>query len=225
MTPIEMQNNFLVELKARDFAATVDSSDIFYYLNKAQDKWIKEKFDKGFEINQPLVDDLRVFLEKDAELDTQYAGDNASFDNFYVDYVKFPENYLHVVSSRSKVNYSFTPLTFTLDNGKRVANGSTKSAIYYNRYSQSDDIYKLLDDSFNTTKHSTPLVDINGSRMNVYTNEHFIIDKVLLNYIRQPKEISVENNQPSELPETFHEEIVEQGVSLYAKFLNSQENN
>lgn len=225
MTPIEMQNNFLVEVKARDFGATVDSSDIFYYLNKAQEKWLKEKYDQGFEVSQALVDDLRVFLKKDVELDAKYAGDSARFKDYYVDYVEFPNDYLHAISYRSKVLYSFKPITFTVTNGSRVPNESTKSAIYFNRFSQSDDIYKLLEDPFNSTKHTRPLVDINDRRINIYTNKKFVVDKVYLNYLREPKEISVETDQACELPEVFHEEIVEQAVGLYAKFLNSQEDN
>ena len=222
-----MHNAFLTEIKVsgRQKGSRIESFDIFYYLNKAQDEWLKEKYDQGFEVSQALVDDLRVFLEKNVELDALYAGNNAGFKNYDVDYVEFPEDYLHTISVRSKVLYSFTPLTFTVIDGSRVPNESTKSAIYFNRFSQSDDIYKLLSDPFNTTKPSGPLMDINDSRINVYTNKKFIVDKVFLNYLRTPKTISVETGQACELPEIFHSEIVEQAVGLYAKFLNSQEDN
>lgn len=222
-----MHNAFLTEIKisGRQKGSRIESFDIFYYLNKAQDEWLKEKYDQGFEVSQALVDDLRVFLKKNIELDALYAGNNSRFNKYYVDYVEFPEDYLHTISVRSKVLFSFQPLTFTVDDSSRIPNEQTKSAIYFNKFSQSDDIYKLLSDPFNKTKHSNPLMDINNSRINIYTDDKFIVDKVFLNYLRTPKRISVETSQACELPEIFHTEIVEQAVGLYAKFLNSQEDN
>jgi len=215
-----MQRDFLVEIKSRDFGATLDSTDIFYYLNKAQENWIKEKYQKGFEIDQSLTDDLRVFVVKDRELDTKYSGE--AINGFYVDYVNLPDDYLHRISDRSKVLYSFDEITFTVNVDSRVPNEDTKSGIYFNKYSQSDDIYKLLSDPFNKTKHSSPLIDINDSRINIYTDNRFLVDKVFLNYIREPLTIDPKKDQACELPNIYHKEIVEQAVALFGQFSQNQ---
>lgn len=218
MTPTEMQNFFLTELKVRDHA-TLGSEDIFYYLNKAQEQWILEKFSGGFELTQDLIDDLRIFYKKDVEIDAKYGGASARFGNYKVDYIEFPDNYLHLISQRSQVSYSYDGISYSVDaDGKRQPSGNYKSDIYFNKWIQSDDIYKLLSDPFNTTKHNNPITDINDQRINIYTNDNFLIEKGILNYIREPKEIDPNTGQSSELPEIYHKEIVQQAVALYSQF-------
>lgn len=217
MTPTEMQNSFLTEIKAKDHTV-IGSDDIFYYLNKAQENWIKEKFAQGFELTQSLTDDLKTFFKKDVNIDASYGGSLAQFGDYEVDYIDLPSDYLHLISQRSKVNYSFNGINFNISGGSRVASGKFKTDIYFNKWVQSDDIYQLLSDPFNTTKHTKPLSDINDQRINIYTNDRFIIDEGIINYIREPKEIDPETGQSSELPNIYHKEIVEQAVALYSQF-------
>lgn len=82
-----------------------------------------------------------------------------------------------------------------------------------NRYSQHDDIFKLLEDPFNTTKHTSPLTTIRQSAIDIYTSGIFIIDTVKLTYIRKPREISLSLGIGCELPEHTHQEIVDMAVS------------
>lgn len=217
MTPTEMQNSFLTEIKTKDHTV-IGSDDIFYYLNKAQENWIKEKFAQGFELTQSLTDDLKTFFKKDVSIDASYGGSLAQFGDYEVDYIDLPSDYLHLISQRSRVNYSFNGISYTLSGGSRVADGKFKTDIYFNKWVQSDDIYQLLSDPFNTTKHTKPLSDINDQRINIYTNDRFIIDEGIINYIREPKEIDPETGQSSELPNIYHKEIVQQAVALYSQF-------
>ena len=83
----------------------------------------------------------------------------------------------------------------------------------FNKFSQQDDIFKLLDDPFNTTKHTSPLTTIRGEYIDIYTSGIFIIDKVKITYIRKPKEISLSLGVGCELPEHTHQEIVDMAVS------------
>lgn len=82
-----------------------------------------------------------------------------------------------------------------------------------NRFSQQDDIFKLLTDPFNTTKHTAPLTTIRGRAIDVYTSDIFIIDTVKITYIRRPMEISLSLGVDCELPEHTHQEIVSMAVS------------
>lgn len=82
-----------------------------------------------------------------------------------------------------------------------------------NRFSQQDDIFTLLNDPFNTTKHTSPLTTMRGRSIDVYTNDIFIIDAVKITYIRKPKEISLSLGVNCELPEHTHQEIVAMTVA------------
>jgi len=215
MTPIEMQRNFLSELGLSENTERVPSNEIFYFLNKSQDQFVKDLYRQGFELDQAISDRLRVFLVKDKVLQTIFAGEYSGIDNFVVDYIELPDNYLHLISQRSKTHYNPQGIEYTLVNNSRVENNAIKSGIHFNRYSQSDDIYQLLSDPFNKTKHDKPISDINNNKLNIYTDDTFIVSDVIINYLRQPKEISLE--QSCEIPKTFHEEIIEQAVGLFAR--------
>jgi hypothetical protein len=82
-----------------------------------------------------------------------------------------------------------------------------------NRFSQQDDIFTLLSDPFNTTKHTSPLTTIRGQAIDVYTSDIFIIDTVKITYIRRPMEISLSLGVDCELPTHTHQEIVSMAVS------------
>ena len=82
-----------------------------------------------------------------------------------------------------------------------------------NRFSQQDDIFTLLNDPFNTTKHTSPLTTMRGRSIDIYTSDIFIIDAVKITYIRKPKEISLSLGVNCELPEHTHQEIVAMTVA------------
>tara|TARA_R110002020_G_scaffold557_1_gene2802 strand:+ start:798 stop:1958 length:1161 start_codon:yes stop_codon:yes gene_type:complete len=90
--------------------------------------------------------------------------------------------------------------------------GSTREYAL-NKFIQQDDIFKLLDDPFNTTKYTSPLTTIRGEYIDIYTSDIFIIDKVKITYIRKPQQISLSLGISCELPEHTHQEIVDMVVS------------
>ena len=97
--------------------------------------------------------------------------------------------------------------------GRRVPTLSSSQEFAINRFSQQDDIFKLLEDPFNTTKYTTPLTTIRQSAIDIYTSDIFIIDTVKLTYIRKPLEISLSLGSDCELPDHSHQEIVDMTVS------------
>ena len=96
---------------------------------------------------------------------------------------------------------------------KRIAGSGSFKDHALNKFIQQDDIYTLLNDPFNTTKHSSPLTTIRGRYLDIYTSDIFIIDKVKITYIRKPKNISLSLGIDCELPEHTHQEIVDMAVS------------
>ena len=99
---------------------------------------------------------------------------------------------------------------------KRIpAAGGVSREYTLNKYVQQDDIAKLLDDPFNTTKHTSPLTTIRGRYIDIYTSDIFIIDKLKITYIRKPREISLPLGISCELPDHCHQEIVDMAVSSF----------
>lgn len=82
-----------------------------------------------------------------------------------------------------------------------------------NRFSQQDDIYRLLDDPFNTTYKREPLTTIRDNFIDVYTSSIFIIDEVKITYIRKPIPISLTLGYDCELPDHTHQEIIDMAVA------------
>ena len=91
---------------------------------------------------------------------------------------------------------------------------STTSSI--NRYSQLDDIYTLLKDPFNKTKHTGPIITISGNAVDVYTDKTFYVPKVKFTYIRTPQQVSLTGFAAPvdcELAIHTHQEIVDMAVA------------
>jgi len=111
-------------------------------------------------------------------------------------------------------NYVYPQYSENTLGGKRIptSNEATRE-LTYNKFIQQDDIFKLLDDPFNTTKPSAPLTTIRGEYIDIYTSDIFIIDNVKITYIRKPKEISLTLGISCELPSHTHQEIVDRTVS------------
>ena len=114
-------------------------------------------------------------------------------------------------SDENKVFYAqYTP------NGlgtKRLPSAVATREFATNKFIQHDDIFTLLEDPFNTTKHTSPLTTMRGEFIDLYTSDIFIIDKVKITYIRKPKQISLSLGISCELPEHTHQEIVDMTVS------------
>ena len=124
---------------------------------------------------------------------------------------------LAALNSTSAVLKTVTGNNSIMDyNEKRISSHSpsgTATNIVGNTYVQHDDIFTLLKDPFNTTKHTDPLTTIRGNNIDVYTNDIFIIDAVKITYIRNPKKISLSLGIDCELPEHAHQAIVDMTVS------------
>ena len=102
---------------------------------------------------------------------------------------------------------------------KRIANAGDR-IVSFNKFVQQDDIFKLLLDPFNTTKHTSPLTTIRGRYIDIYTSDIFIIDKVKITYIRKPRRISLSLGIDCELPEHAHQEIVDRTISSILEGIN-----
>lgn len=82
-----------------------------------------------------------------------------------------------------------------------------------NKFSQQDDIFRLLDDPFNSTTHTSPLTTIRGSFIDIYTNAIFITSSIKITYLRKPQSINLSLGYNCELPDHTHEEVIAMAAS------------
>jgi len=83
-----------------------------------------------------------------------------------------------------------------------------------NRIVKAQDVYNFLDHSFGTTV-SSPIAIIADNKVKVFHNYKFDINRVYLDYIKEPVSVSKENNIDSDLPVSLHGYIVD----LTAKYI------
>lgn len=208
-----------------NFLDGLQTEEIDFYLNETIIEFVKDRFSgrtidgRGFEQSQERTDDLRTLLTKQAELAATFVG--SPTDGFFIDKATLPADYLFMVAHSSKIEYDLSGQTMwpstigqsrsLLDGGSVSPSVSEKTVL--NRPVQSDDIYRLLKDPYNTTYYKEPIADINESNINIYTDDKFIVKQVAISYLRQPAEVSRDiatpaNSVDCDLPGHVHNEIV-----------------
>ena len=216
----EMQYRFGIHLNQFGEGLALNSDDMDYWLNKAQIDLVKSIYNgitadrKGFEQSQKRTDDLRVLLKRAHEISTTYVNDLNASEGFKVDRAVFPNDYMFLISNKSLIHYNHPTINWTTSNNKRVSVTFTPRVVS-NRVSQSDDIYTLLDDPFNTTKVTSPLIVISTDGINVFTDKTFIVDKIIIDYIKKPVRLNIKGNISCELPEHLHEDIIQRAADLF----------
>lgn len=224
MTALEMQKNFQIRSGRQE--SPVNSEDIFYFLNKAQLVFVREKFEKKsqgdgsyFEATQAISDELKPLVASPSPLAASYAGDSTAVGAFKADYVEFAADHMYLLNQRAKLLIPSNDATVAVVNGARAVTGETTTSTVNLRLSQVDDIYRLLDDPFNTTTKTNPIAEISKGGLVIYTKgDEFIVDEALVVYLRKPKEIKHVpggTSQPCELPTFVHEDIVDLAVNLF----------
>ena len=85
--------------------------EIDFELNTAMDKFIKQrystfgnKYKRGFEQSQKRIDDLR-HLVVESQLPAYYKGETIGSEEYFIDRVNFPTDYLFVVSVLAHIKY------------------------------------------------------------------------------------------------------------------------
>lgn len=213
MTAQELQYQFGIQLNQFDSALVLSSDDINYWLNKAQDRLIKSRFEV-FDQQHKSRDDLRILIKNFVELNTTYDYVGRTPRGFFNDSALLPSDTLYVISSQSKIIYNFNGVATIIVEGKRTVEDETQ-LVASNRVVQLDDIYAVLSDPFATTKVDNPVATFSNEKINVFTDNKFIVDKVYIDYIRTPVKIDVNNNVTSELHDHLHLEFITLGVDLF----------
>ncbi len=85
-----------------------------------------------------------------------------------------------------------------------------------NRFVKMQDVYNFLAHSFGTTT-SSPIATLSDNKVNVYHDYKFDINRVYLDYVKEPVSVSRENNIDSDLPVSLHSFLID----LTAEYINS----
>ena len=102
---------------------------------------------------------------------------------------------------------------------ERTISNNAQTASSVNKYVQLDDIYTLLEDPFNSTKHTKPLMTVRDNQLDIYTDDTFVVRRVKITYIKKPAIVAHDNSVAAtgpvncDLPEHTHQEIVNMTVN------------
>lgn len=113
-------------------------------------------------------------------------------------------------SGMASAIYTYSTSVFQTFRVSRTYNGD--QGIFTAKHAQYDDVFKMLDDPFNTTKYNLPIYTFQEDTLDFYTDVSFVVSYAILNYIRRPKPISLSLGQGCELAEHTHPEIVEMTI-------------
>lgn len=243
MTAREMQISFMKQLTAIsetfEYPNIEDSDTIFYWINTAQNKYLKETYlakqtAKGnVEFIQKRLEDLKQLVNRMVMFGTKYiisgtepstaitlSSPGSSRITFTQDgAVAFPlpADYFYYIRSTSKLSGTYL-------------NSVIKTWFNNNLIEQSDIDSSILTNAINTPIIRTPLVvleqspvtgDTSKSYMLLYKDSYSNLFNVELTYIRNPKVITLvvtdSNNQTTEceLSTQTHPEIIEYALKLY----------
>lgn len=87
-----------------------------------------------------------------------------------------------------------------------IAPGTT-DVLVDNRLTRSDRVHSLLSTAYFKTNVLSPISEMDGSYLYVYTDKTFIVNKVSLTYVRKVRPISLALGSDCELTEEFHQTI------------------
>lgn len=171
----------------------ISDVDLLYYLNKSQEKLIKDKL-IFFEQNQIITDELRTLLVEPEPLSP----------------IKDKDKFITILPSDYKI----------LAKHKCRSNSSCGSKMVPGILVRADSIYIHLKNPFRKPTPEEPLYYLLGNTI-VYEDPEGVLDikETDITYIKQQEDIQVSgvNSQEdvsSELPEFVHEEIIDLAKAL-----------
>jgi len=187
--------------------------EIDYWLNRAQDRFIKDRAfshsdikQLGFVANQKRLDDLRLLITND------YTDETSGQAGIEFQYYDLPANYLYLVNIRAAIRK---------DNCAPATLQSPLVTVPV-RVVANHEVHFLQQDPFAQSTSASPLATLSDRDIKVFqNNENFIVEGISLDYIRTPQQIDLQLNQTSELAEHTHHEIIDIAVKTIIEAIES----
>jgi hypothetical protein len=215
MTVQEMHTAFNIGLQriAANAYDTFLNEEIDFFLNRAQDRFIKERTNvksdtrrDGFEGSQKRLDDIRVLVQQGfvEDIPVQLGEQWIQTD--------VPVNYIHLVAFNAEIHYD------------RCADVTTDSPTMMVpvRVVDNAEAYFMQRNPFAKSNIDSPLATLSRDDLKVWQDgKSFILKGISLDYIRKPRTIDLSLNQDCELAEHTHQEIVDIAVKNVLEAIES----
>ena len=186
--------------------------EIDFFLNKMQDRFVKDVFSKwgdpkqlGFEAIQKRLDDIRVLITK---------AESSFGQSSYEDFASLPEDYCYAVNLRAKM--------YKENCGKTQATTSSAESLESVRIVEQDMLYKLLQNPFASPNKNTPIAVFEGNSIRIICNKLSILKSYALEYIRKPVKMDLSLCIDCELPTHVHQEIIDLTIKHMLETIESQ---
>lgn len=227
-----MQEFFGTQMNQMQEALSLHSSDIFYWLNKAQERFVKERFSAGLESTQMISDDLQKILIRNYQLSlgndsVPMRYDGQIIGGFHMDSIELPTDHFYLVSARTTIQVASSSAILAwnlaaITNERQLTNSPSdyRTLTVPCRQIQSDDLYAVIQDPFNTTRFTSPLALTSNGRLQIITSADFVAKKVFVDYLKKPRTLVQANPASGEtttcdLAEHTHFDIVQLAVDLF----------
>ena len=199
MTNLQMQTAFEIEAKFIDSRLKPLSSDTFYWINRAIEKFVKTRYSgnnpkqESFEQTQKRIDDLRTLIEE-VTIGTS-AGTYKP--NSYI--ALLPTDYMYTVGEEVQISYNST----------LIRTGVVEITV--DRYSaEIDNPFSEFNMHYGKAK---PLRMFYNTYIELISDGTYTIPNFYLRYISIPQVVSLTNN--CNLPAPTHPEIIKLAVAMY----------
>lgn len=127
-----------------------------------------------------------------------------------------------VPTSNDNLKIGTTTYTYTQITTQSYSASTDNTELVPNRICQIDDIYVIKNDPFNSTIYYNPLTVSAQNYIDVYTNSTFLVDAMVISYIKYPAVLSYDLQQSCELSNETHQEIVNLAVNILIENLESR---
>jgi hypothetical protein len=198
MTALEMQTAFEIEAGIINSTIKPLSSDIFYWINKAVERFIKNRYEE-FEKNQKRIEDLRT-LVTELSIGTTVG---IFKPNSYIALI--PSDYLISVGEEVQINY-----IDQFDNTITKRRGVKEITI--DRYEA--EIDNPLSEYNLHYGQAKPLRLFYDSQVELMSDGNYTIPYLYLRYIKIPAIVSLPSNN-CDLPVETHSEIIKVAVGMF----------
>lgn len=80
---------------------------------------------------------------------------------------------------------------------------------------------QVLNSTFAGSRASSPISTLDGNLHRVYHDKRFIVNSLMISYVRKPRKISLSLSSDCDLPEEFHSQIVDRAVLFIKELTNN----
>lgn len=229
LTVLDMHRILDQEIQTMGFFTSegLETEEIDLQINARIDDFIEAVVDKykgkvprigvkeGFQSNQVRLDDLRTIHVKD------YVGTLTAYDTLVGKKFDLPANYSHTI--KVKIKYSVPCKTGNVS--------STLTGTSSVRIVETEDVDIIRKTPFYETTKDSPVAEIIGNTVYIYSDNKFTITDAFLDYIKKPAVVlynkdgsgnyQSSGSQDCDLPHTTHRTIIKMTAIHICSILES----